>query len=546
MSLLKVGTRGEGREARDEVLGACDKVLTITDLSVQFGARRVVDGVSLHIRQGKTFALVGESGSGKSVTALSILQLLPQPGASYPSGSIKLLGEEVINKPLQVMRALRGNRASMIFQEPMTSLNPLHSIEKQLSEVLFLHKGLAKAAARKRCLELLELVAIRDPEQRLQSYPHELSGGQRQRVMIAMALANEPQLLIADEPTTALDVTVQAQILTLLRSLQEKLGMAILIISHDLNIVRQLADDVAVMQAGKIVEVASVEDIFHRPQHPYTQALLDAEPQGLVAPLNAKTPLLQVVDFRVWFALKKGLLQRTYSHVKAVDGVNFTLYQGETLGIVGESGSGKSTLVKGLLRLLESQGQIRFNGTELQGMNLTQMRPYRQALQMVFQDPFGSLSPRMSVQQIISEGLEVQGQHSDAEIVTLVRQALQDVGLDEDAMNRYPHQFSGGQRQRIAIARALVLKPQVLILDEPTSALDRTVQKQILTLLRELQQQYQLSYIFITHDLAVVRAVSHRILVLKEGKVIEQGDTQAIFKQPQQAYTQALLAAAQV
>ncbi|MFT5806056.1 MAG: microcin C transport system ATP-binding protein [Moritella dasanensis] len=520
------------------------RVLEINDLSVNFGPQQVVEGVSFSIEQGKTFALVGESGSGKSVTALSILQLLPFPAANYPAGSIKLMGKEVIGKDHTVMQALRGNKASMIFQEPMTSLNPLHTIEKQISEILYLHQGLNKKAAQSRCLELLELVAIPEPKTRLGSYPHELSGGQRQRVMIAMALANEPDLLIADEPTTALDVTVQLQILELLKSLQTKLGMAILMITHDLNIVKHLADDVAVMQQGKIVETGSVECIFSDPQHAYTKTLLDAEPQRDMPALIRTQPLLQVNDFKVWFPLKKGLLQRTYDHVKAVDGVSLQLHQGETLGIVGESGSGKSTLVRGLLRLINSEGDIYFNGINLQGLNLTAMREYRQSLQIVFQDPFGSLSPRMSVRQIISEGLEVQGKHSDAEIEVAIQQALIDVALPVSSLARYPHQFSGGQRQRIAIARALVLKPKILILDEPTSALDRTVQKQILDLLCQLQQQHQLSYIFITHDLSVVRAVSHRILVLKAGKVVEEGETEAVFNQPQQAYTQALLSAA--
>lgn len=519
-------------------------VLEVDNLSIRFGEQTVVDQVSFNIEKGKTFALVGESGSGKSVTALSILQLLPFPGANYPSGSIKLLGKEVIGKERAVMQSLRGNTASMIFQEPMTSLNPLHTIEKQISEILFLHQGLTKKAAQLRCLELLELVAIPEPKKRLGSYPHELSGGQRQRVMIAMALANEPDLLIADEPTTALDVTVQLQILELLKSLQAKLGMAILMITHDLNIVRHLADDVAVMQQGNIVESGNVESIFSTPQHAYTKTLLDAEPLRDIPALRASQPLLQVNDFKVWFPLKKGLWQRTYDHVKAVDGVSFQLHQGETLGIVGESGSGKSTLVRGLLRLIESNGDIHYDGTNLQGLNLTAMRDYRQSLQIVFQDPFGSLSPRMSVRQIISEGLEVQGKHTVAEIEVAMQQALIDVALPADSLSRYPHQFSGGQRQRIAIARALVLKPKILILDEPTSALDRTVQKQILDLLCQLQQQHQLSYIFITHDLSVVRAVSHRILVLKAGKVVEEGETEALFNQPQHDYTKALLSAA--
>ncbi|MDX2320092.1 MAG: dipeptide ABC transporter ATP-binding protein [Moritella sp.] len=519
-------------------------VLEVNNLSVNFGQRTVVENVSFKIEKGKTFALVGESGSGKSVTALSVLQLLPFPAANYPAGSIKLMGKEVVGKDRAVMQSLRGNTASMIFQEPMTSLNPLHTIEKQISEILFLHQGLNKKAAQLRCLELMKLVAIPEPEKRLTSYPHELSGGQRQRVMIAMALANEPDLLIADEPTTALDVTVQLQILELLKSLQAKLGMAILMITHDLNIVKHLADEVAVMKQGKIVESGSVDMIFSQPQHGYTKMLLNAEPQRYITALTETNCLLDVRDFKVWFPLKKGLLQRTYDHIKAVDGVSLQLMQGETLGIVGESGSGKSTLVRGLLRLINSEGDIYYGGTNLQGLNLTAMREYRQSLQIVFQDPFGSLSPRLSVRQIISEGLEVQGKHSDAEIEIAIQQALVDVALPVEVLDRYPHQFSGGQRQRIAIARALVLKPKVLILDEPTSALDRTVQKQILDLLCQLQQQHQLSYIFITHDLSVVRAVSHRIMVLKAGKVVEEGETELLFNRPLQPYTQALLSAA--
>jgi len=518
-------------------------VLAVNNLSVAFGHRTVVKDVSFSIEKGKTFALVGESGSGKSVTALSVLQLLPDD-ASYPNGSIELDGTDVMAGSKKVMQALRGNSASMIFQEPMTSLNPLHTIEKQLSEVLFLHQGLNKKSTKLRCIELLELVAISDPKAKLAAYPHELSGGQRQRVMIAMALANEPELLIADEPTTALDVTVQLQILNLLKSLQAKLGMAILLITHDLNIVKHFADDVAVMQEGKLVESGSVVDIFSNAQHDYTKSLLNAEPESVVTKQVRTKPLLVVNDFRVWFPLKKGLLQRTFDHVKAVDGVSLELYQGETLGIVGESGSGKSTLVQGLLRLIKSEGDIFYNDCNLQNLNLTQMREHRQSLQIVFQDPYGSLSPRMSVQQIISEGLEVQGKHDDKEILQAVKQSLKDVGLPDDAIQRYPHQFSGGQRQRIAIARALVLKPKVLILDEPTSALDRTVQKQILALLQDLQQRYQLSYIFITHDLSVVRAVSHRVLVLKSGKIVEQGSTEEIFTAPKHAYTQNLLEAA--
>ncbi len=520
------------------------KVVSVNNLAIQFGDTPVARDITFDIEQGKTFALVGESGSGKSITALSILQLLPYPHASHPQGSIQLMGQEVVGQPAKVMQALRGDTASMIFQEPMTSLNPLHTVEKQISEVLFMHKGLGKIAARKRCIELLDLVGIPDPKARLSAYPHELSGGQRQRVMIAMALANEPDLLIADEPTTALDVTVQLQILTLLKSLQQKLGMAILLITHDLNIVKHIAHDVAVMKEGQIVEAGTVETIFASPQHPYTRLLLDAEPSGQMAAMQQADELLKVSDFKVWFPIKKGIFQRTHDHVKAVDGISLSLHRGETLGIVGESGSGKSTLVQGILRLINSEGQICYKGDELQQLGLTEMRPYRKALQIVFQDPFGSLSPRMSVGQIISEGLEVQGELSEADIAERVKQAVKDVGLAEDAIHRYPHQFSGGQRQRIAIARAIVLKPEILILDEPTSALDRTIQKQILDLLRQLQEKHQLSYIFITHDLAVVRAISHRILVMKQGQMVEENETEMLFTQPQQDYTKALLAAA--
>lgn len=520
-----------------------NKVLAVNNLSVCFGRNQVVHDVSFNVEKGKTFALVGESGSGKSVTALSVLQLLPDD-ANYPAGSIELCNESMLDSKKQVLRALRGNKASMIFQEPMTSLNPLHNIEKQLSEVLFLHQGFNKKAAKARCIELLDLVAIPAPESRLKSYPHELSGGQRQRVMIAMALANEPELLIADEPTTALDVTVQLQILDLLKSLQQKLGMAILMITHDLNIVKHFADDVAVMQNGRLVESGTVDAIFNHPEHDYTKMLLNAEPEGVMSVLETSETVLEVNDLKVWFPIKKGLWQRTQAHIKAVNNVSLKLHKGETLGIVGESGSGKSTLVKGILRLLDSQGDIHYRDQNLQELGLLQMREYRKSLQIVFQDPFGSLSPRMSVQQIISEGLEVQGTHSDKDIELAVRKALIDVGLPEEAMARYPHQFSGGQRQRIAIARALVLKPKVLILDEPTSALDRTVQKQILDLLCQLQKRYQLSYIFITHDLSVVRAVSHRVLVLKDGDIVEEGSIDKVFDKPKHAYTQSLLAAA--
>ena len=525
-----------------------DNLIEVRDLAVEFVSgeqrQRVVEGVSFDIRKGETLALVGESGSGKSVTAHSILRLLPYPIASHPAGSISYAGQDLLHMSEAKLRGIRGNRIAMVFQEPMTSLNPLHSIEKQINEVLRLHKGLSGKAATARTLELLDLVGIPEPRKRLKAYPHELSGGQRQRVMIAMALANEPQLLIADEPTTALDVTVQLKILELLKDLQARLGMALLLISHDLNLVRRIAHRVCVMQRGKIVEQASCEELFRAPQHPYTQELLGAEPRGEPAANPPGATMLSVEDLRVWFPIKKGLLRRTVDYVKAVDGINFSLPQGQTLGIVGESGSGKSTLGLAILRLIGSQGAINFRGEALQGLSQHAIRPFRRQMQVVFQDPYGSLSPRMSVSQIVGEGLQIHGMGTEAEQEQAIIDALLEVGLDPATRHRYPHEFSGGQRQRIAIARALVLKPQLILLDEPTSALDRTVQRQVVERLRSLQSKYNLTYLFISHDLAVVRALSHQLMVVKQGQVIEQGPAEQIFAAPQQTYTRQLLEAA--
>ena len=525
-----------------------DNLIEVRDLAVEFvngdQVQRVVEGISFDIRKGETLALVGESGSGKSVTAHSILRLLPYPQARHPAGSITYAGQNLLTLSEPKLRAIRGNRIAMVFQEPMTSLNPLHSIGKQIAEVLALHKGLTGKAATARTLELLELVGINEPQKRFKAYPHELSGGQRQRVMIAMALANEPELLIADEPTTALDVTVQLKILELLKELQARLGMALLLISHDLNLVRRIAHRVCVMQRGHIVEQASCEELFRAPQHPYTQELLGAEPSGEPVSNPAGPTLLEVEDLRVWFPIKKGLLRRTVDHVKAVDGINFSLPQGQTLGIVGESGSGKSTLGLAILRLLGSQGAIRFQGQSLDGLPQNAVRPLRRQMQVVFQDPFGSLSPRMSIAQIVGEGLHIHRMGSEEEQEQAVIEALEEVGLDPLSRHRYPHEFSGGQRQRISIARALVLKPALILLDEPTSALDRTVQRQVVELLRALQAKYNLTYLFISHDLAVVRALSHQLMVVKQGKVVEQGPASAIFETPQHPYTQQLLEAA--
>jgi len=527
-----------------------NKLLSVRDLHVSFGrgAREVkaVRGVSFDIEKGETVALVGESGSGKSVTALSILQLLPYPLAHHPKGSITFQGQELIGARENTLRQIRGNDISMVFQEPMTSLNPLHTIEKQVNEVLILHKGLDHLRARLRTLELLRLVGIPEPEKRLAAYPHELSGGQRQRVMIAMALANDPDLLIADEPTTAVDVTIQAQLLKLLKEMQAKLGMALLLITHDLGIVRKMAARVSVMTEGLIVEHGPTATVFDNPQHEYTRRLLEAEPKGhpVKAAPNAPT-VMSGDDIKVWFPIKAGVLRRVVDHVKAVDGISFDIREGHTVGIVGESGSGKTTLGLALLRLIQSEGAIQFDGTRIDGMSSREVRPLRRQMQIVFQDPYGSLSPRLSVAQIVAEGLRVHElAKSDEEREAMIVQALEEVGIDPDARHRYPHEFSGGQRQRIAIARAMILKPRFVVLDEPTSALDMSVQAQIVDLLRDLQERHKLAYMFISHDLRVVRALADEVIVLKDGKVMEQGRAEQIFERPQHPYTRALMAAA--
>jgi microcin C transport system ATP-binding protein len=525
-------------------------LLSVRDLSIAFGRgeREVLaaDKVSFDIKKGETLALVGESGSGKSVTALSIMKLLPYPSAHHPSGTILFKGQNLLGLSQREIRRHRGGDITIVFQEPMTSLNPLHTIEKQLAEILSLHGGVTGKAARKRIIELLTLCGIPDPAGRLQSYPHQLSGGQRQRVMIAMALANEPDLLIADEPTTALDVTVQAQILQLLKDLQARLGMAILFITHDLGIVRKIADRVCVMKEGKIVEHGAVEDVFRAPQHPYTIALLAAEPKVQPAPLNPQGDIIiRVDDVKVWFPIKRGVMRRVVGHIKAVDGVSIEVRRGETLGIVGESGSGKTTLGLAILRLISSKGPIVFLGHDLQGLKFREMRPFRRDMQIVFQDPYGSLSPRMSIADIIDEGLQVhQPKLSEDEREDRVVRALVEVGLDPETRFRYPHEFSGGQRQRIAVARAVVLEPTFVVLDEPTSALDMLIQSQIVDLLRDLQRRKDLTYLFISHDLRVVSALASKLIVMRHGKVVEAGAASDVFKAPKTAYTKALFAAA--
>ncbi|MGV1906692.1 ABC transporter ATP-binding protein [Agrobacterium cavarae] len=525
-------------------------LLSVRDLSVAFhqGGKEslAVDRVSFEIMPGEVLALVGESGSGKSVTANSILKLLPYPAASHPSGKILFESKDLLTLPIRDLRSVRGNDITMIFQEPMTSLNPLHSIERQIGEILELHQALTGAPARARILELLNQVGIRDPEKRLKAFPHELSGGQRQRVMIAMALANRPKLLIADEPTTALDVTVQAQILELLAGLKNQHHMSMLFITHDLGIVRKFADRVCVMTKGKIVETGTVEQVFTNPQHAYTRHLLAAEPKGEPPPADDKKPVvMQGADIKVWFPIKAGLMRKVVDHVKAVDGIDITLREGQTVGVVGESGSGKTTLGLALSRLISSKGRISFIGQSIDAYSYAMMKPLRNRLQVVFQDPYGSLSPRMSVGDIIAEGLKVhETSLSYEERDRRVATALEEVGLDPATRWRYPHEFSGGQRQRIAIARAMVLKPRFVMLDEPTSALDMSVQAQVVDLLRDLQSKHDLAYLFISHDLKVVKALANEVIVMRHGKIVESGPAKSIFEAPKEDYTRALMAAA--
>ncbi len=525
-------------------------LLSVKDLSVQFSqdgkTALAVDHINFDILPGETVALVGESGSGKSVSALSILKLLPYPAASHPSGQIIFDGKDTLTASDKTLREIRGNDITMIFQEPMTSLNPLHTIERQIGEILSLHKGMGESEARTRTLELLNQVGIQQPERRLNAYPHQLSGGQRQRVMIAMALANEPKLLIADEPTTALDVTVQAQILKLMKSLQESHNLSMLFITHDLGIVRKIADRTCVMQHGKIVEQGKTADIFKNPQAPYTRHLLSAEPSGQPPETDETLPMvLEGNDIRVWFPIKKGFMRRVVDYVKAVDGIDVKLREGQTLGVVGESGSGKTTLGLALTRLISSEGTIVFLGEQIDEHSFKSMRKFRDRMQIVFQDPYGSLSPRMSIAEIVAEGLRIHAPHlSASERDDRVKKALAETGLDPETRHRYPHEFSGGQRQRIAIARAIVLEPKFIMLDEPTSALDMSVQAQVVDLLRDIQKRRNLSYLFISHDLKVVRALANEVIVMKNGTVVEQGPATQIFDAPRTDYTKALMAAA--
>jgi microcin C transport system ATP-binding protein len=526
------------------------QLLEVKDLSVEFRqgdqVTRAVDKVSFDIGKGETVALVGESGSGKSVSALSILKLLPYPAARHPSGSVKFRGEELLDADEGDLRQVRGNDITMVFQEPMTSLNPLHTVAQQMDEILELHSPLNAKQRQARSIEMLKKVGIREAESRLESYPHQLSGGQRQRVMIAMALANNPDLLIADEPTTALDVTVQAQILELLRDLQAEFGMALLLITHDLGIVRHMAKRVCVMQGGRIVEQGATEKVFTRPKHAYTRQLLGAEPKGQPPKADPEAAtVLTAENLKVWFPVKRGFLRRTTGYIKAVDGVSITVKQGQTLGVVGESGSGKTTLGLALLRLIHSEGPIVYLGKRIDGFGAGDMRPLRREMQIVFQDPYGSLSPRLSIRQIVEEGLTVQKRDlSFEEREERVAQALSEVGIDPVSMERYPHEFSGGQRQRIAVARALALDPKFVMLDEPTSALDMAVQAQIVDLLREIQRKHNLAYMFISHDLKVVRALANYVVVLRNGVIVEEGTAEQLFSKPKEDYTKALIAAA--
>ena len=527
-----------------------EPLLKIEDLSVDFTVSGVtsnaVDKVSFNIGRGETVALVGESGSGKSVTALSVLKLLPYPSASHPSGTVMFKGEDLLDSDERDLRRVRGDDITMIFQEPMTSLNPLHTIERQIGEILSLHQGMGEKAARERTLELLNQVGIRDPEKRLGAYPHQLSGGQRQRVMIAMSLANEPELLIADEPTTALDVTVQAQILELLNELKSRRGLSMLFITHDLGIVRKFADRVCVMTQGKIVEQGPTKEIFETPQHDYTRHLLAAEPKGDPPPADDSAPtVIEGDNVKVWFPIKAGFLRRTVDYVKAVDGIDLKLRAGQTLGVVGESGSGKTTLGLALTRMISSEGRIGFVGQDIDDYSFNEMKPLRSDMQIVFQDPYGSLSPRMSIAEIIAEGMHIHmANMSRAEVDDAVASVMEEVGLDPATRHRYPHEFSGGQRQRIAIARAMVLEPKFVMLDEPTSALDMSVQAQVVELLLRLQEERNLAYLFISHDLKVVRALANDVIVMRLGKVVEQGPATQIFDDPQTDYTKALMAAA--
>ncbi|MDD3029650.1 MAG: ABC transporter ATP-binding protein [Alphaproteobacteria bacterium] len=529
-------------------------LLDVTDLSVTFGhgenAVEAVRGVSFSIDRGETVALVGESGSGKSVSALSVLQLLPYPLACHPQGSIVFDGQDILKKAIpsreNTLRQIRGNRIGMVFQEPMTSLNPLHTIEKQIGEVLLIHKNLKGEAAKRRIIDLLNLVALPEPEKRLHAYPHELSGGQRQRVMIAMALANDPDMLIADEPTTALDVTVQAQILALLKDLQKRLDMAMLLITHDLGIVQKIADRVYVMQNGALVEHGPTRGVFAAPKHPYTKMLLESEPSGTTTPIHLDAPeVVSVNHLNVRFPIKTGLFGKPKDFIRAVDDVSLSIREGETLGVVGESGSGKSTLGLALLRLIKAEGHVAFLGRALDAISRKDLRALRPAMQIVFQDPFGSLSPRMTAGEIITEGLTINRLSPDPiERRKRLDDAMQEVGLDPALRDRFPHEFSGGQRQRIAVARAVILKPKFIVLDEPTSALDRSVQAQVVTLLREVQQRHKIAFMFISHDLKVVRALAHRVMVMHRGRIVEQNDTEPLFENPKDPYTKTLLAAA--
>ena len=524
---------------------SAEKILEINDLSVDFHGVPAVKHVSFDIQKGETVALVGESGSGKSVTALSILQLLPYPVATHPSGSVRVGGFESVGADNDALRTIRGSKVTMIFQEPMTSLNPLHRIEKQIGEILLVHKGIKLNVSRPQILELLNLVGLQKAEEKMRSFPHELSGGQRQRVMIAMALANEPDLLIADEPTTALDVTIQAQILELLNELQQKLGMAMLLITHDLGVVRRMAEKVCVMTEGEIVEKGKCGEVFDNPQHEYTRHLLAAEPKGNPIELDESSAvLLECDNMSVKFPLSKGFFF-VNKYLQAVDDVSLKVARGQTLGIVGESGSGKTTLGMAILRLVKSEGDILLESSNLQGLKSKDLRPYRRDMQIVFQDPYGSLSPRLSIHQIIAEGLLVhEKDKSEEERREAVARALEEVGLEANLQDRYPHEFSGGQRQRIAVARALILKPKLLVLDEPTSALDMSVQAQIVDLLRDLQRRHQLTYLFISHDLKVVRALSNHVIVMKDGLIVESGTSDQIFESPKTEYTRALISAA--